>query len=227
MIRIRFSPQWFYGYDAAVDIISVIVLGLIAFYAYKIFTFSERKRDKYFALSFFSIALAFVSKILMNLVIYYPEINKVAYQTVNLTIQYTGESRLFYIMGFALYRFLALLGLYGLYYVVNKENNRYNILVVMGLSAIIILFSSSAYFVFHVASALILGGIVYNYLWHFRSKESKERLFVGWGFAAILLSQIVFILTLFHDYWYVAGQVIQLIGFLFLAYTFYSIMSKK
>ncbi|MDP7116392.1 MAG: hypothetical protein QF915_05005 [Candidatus Woesearchaeota archaeon] len=227
MIRIKFSPQWFYGYDAAIDIVSVIVLGLLAFYAYKIFSFTGRKRDKYFALSFLSIALAFLSKVAMNLVIYYPKINKVAYDAVNLTVQYTGQSRLAYVVGFLFYRFLVLLGLYGLYYVVTKNKNRYDIAIAMGLSTIIILFSSSQYFVFHVASAIISAGIVYNYLWYNRKQESKERLRVGWAFAAIFFSQLVFILTIFHDYFYVAGQLIQLVGFLILAYTFYSIVIKK
>ena len=42
MIQIRFSPQWFFGYDAAIDIISIIVVGLIAWYAFKIFKFSSK-----------------------------------------------------------------------------------------------------------------------------------------------------------------------------------------
>ncbi len=226
MLRLRFSPQWFYGYDAAVDIIAVVVVALIAFYAYRIYKYSDRKRDLYFALSFFSMALAFLSKIAMNLVIYYPKVNEVAFQTVNLTMHYTGESRILYIIGFALYRLLMLMGLLGIYYIVTKEKNRYNILMALLFSIMFILFSSSQYFVFHVASAIILGGIVYNYLWYFRKKKSAERLLVGWSFAAILMGQIVFILTLFHDYWYVGGQILQLVGFLILAYTFYNIMKK-
>jgi hypothetical protein len=227
MIQIRFSPQWFFGYDAAVDIISVIVISLIAFYAYKIFKFTDNKRDKYFALSFFAMALAFVAKLVMNFIIYYPRANEVAYQGVNVIVNYTGQSRMAYVFGFAFYRFLMLLGLLGIYYLVTKEKNRYNIAMTVMLSIMIILFAGSQYFVFHVFSAIILAGIVYNYLWHFRNKKSTERLMVGWGFAAIFISQLVFILTTIHDYFYVAGQLVQLIGFLFLSYTYYSIVFKK
>ena len=172
-------------------------------------------------------ALAFLSKVLMNVIIYYPKVNEVVFEAVNLTLEYTGESRAAYVLGFALYRFLMLFGLYGIYYIVTKSQNRFDILITMGLSSIIILFSSSQYFVFHVASALISAGIVYNYLWHYRSKKSKERLYVGYAFAAVFFSQLVFILTIFHDYFYVTGQTIQLIGFLFLSYSFYSIVVKK
>jgi|TARA_B100001971_G_C18214636_1_gene552975 hypothetical protein len=227
MIQIRFSPQWFFGYDAAIDIISIIVVGLIAWYAFKIFKFSDRKKDKYFALSWLSIALAFLAKIAMNLVIYYPKANEVAYAGVNVVVQYTGQSRMLYVFGFAFYRFLFLMGLLGIYYLVTKEQNRYNILMTILLAIMIILFSGSQYFVFHLFAAIILAGTVYNYLWHYRKNKNVVRQNVGWGFAGLLASQVLFVLTAVHDVFYVAGQVVQLVGFLFLSFTFYTIVFKK
>jgi hypothetical protein len=50
---------------------------------------------------------------------------------------------------------------------------------------------------------------------------------VGWGFAGLLASQVLFVLTAVHDVFYVAGQVVQLVGFLFLSFTFYTIVFKK
>ena len=71
MVKLIYSPQWFYGKDVIIDIVSICVLLLIAFFSINYYRIKKNRNYLYFALSFIILASSFLIKILMNINIYY------------------------------------------------------------------------------------------------------------------------------------------------------------
>src|SRR3989338_10058620 len=71
MLEVVYNPQWFYGKDIVIDLISVCVLLVISIFSVR-YDFVMRKNRNYLHLasSFFIISLAFLAKILTYFVIY-------------------------------------------------------------------------------------------------------------------------------------------------------------
>jgi len=220
MVDFIFSPNWFYGKDIIIDLVSAFVLFLIAFFSIKNYRLNkENKNHLALAASFNLIGLSFLFKIITNFTIYYKVLETQQFGLMTLTRTIITSSNVLYFGGFLISRSLMLLGLYMLYVIYKKQPKESFFLTVFLLLALIY-FSRASCFIFHITSLALLLFITFHYLGNYRKNKHYGAKWLFFSFLAIALSQLIFIFQMPKSVIYVIGEVIQLVGYIGLLITF-------
>ncbi len=199
------SPAWFFGVDLAIDAFSLLVCLLIAPLAYRIYRFTGEDRYRSLALGFTSVGLAYVVQLFVYGLLYYA-----------FSAGLPGRAELLLDMLFVTSRTLILFGWTGLLVIVMDIRSRPVVGLVLSLLALLAIFSRLQYVVFHITSLVLLSYVVGYFVTHSWSKRKLAPRLVTVAFLLIFASQILF-LFLFRDVrWYVAGKLVQALGFLIL-----------
>ncbi|MBI5148202.1 hypothetical protein HZA33_00815 [Candidatus Pacearchaeota archaeon] len=225
----RFSPQWFYGIDIIFEFLSIVASLLIAFYALRLYKFTNKLNHKYFGYSFIAIALSFFIKIMTNLVGYFSYFKEESVKLVTVlyhgfTITYTPVKAALFV-----HRFLMLAGLFGIFYIVSRSREKNKILLYlyfMTITALYVLFDPygyNSYRIFYLTTAFMSAFILRYYYLIYKKNKNKKTLLIVESFLFILLGQIVFIFTSVSLNFYVLAEIIQFFGFLLLLYNYYLI----
>lgn len=224
MIELIYSPQWFYGKDIIIDIISILVLISIAIFSVKYYKINTKNKNYfYLASSFFILALSFMFKILTNFTIYYKILTTRQIGFVTLTYQTIRSTDTLFFVGFLLYRILTLIGLYILYSIYQKQTKS-NILIIVYLILVLTYFSQSAYYIFHLTSLLLLAFITSQYYKNYQKRKQYETKLLAYSFAIITISQLLFIFIRLNLHFYVIAEIVQLIGYIGLLCTFIMVL---
>ena len=104
-----------------------------------------------------------------------------------------------------------LTGLYLLYSIYQKHSISTKILFIY-LIVVLMYFSRSQYYIFHITSLLILGFLTHNYFYNYWVNKHKTTMWLAYSFAIIAVSQIPFIFVRFNPVLYVIGEIIQARG---------------
>ncbi|RMF54442.1 hypothetical protein D6745_05290 [Candidatus Woesearchaeota archaeon] len=224
MIELVYSPRWFYGKDIAIDLISIFVLSLIAFFSIKYYRLN-RKNKKYIFLasSFIMMALSFMFKIITNFTIYYHVLETKQIGFVRLTYFSTQPSNILFFAGFLGYRILMLLGLYMLCSIYIKQSKA-NIILTAYLILALSYFSRSAYYIFHLTALILLVIITSKYLENYKKTKHSTNKWLFYSFATITASNIIFIFVKISAVLYVIAEIVQLIGYVGLLITFTKVL---
>lgn len=235
MYQLFFTPSWFQGYDLVFEGISLIIALLIAGYSWKIYGMSQENKYKYFSFAFTLIGLSLAVKILTYGVLYFGSLREVV--EVALTPLRGNEEEiasLFYRGAF----FLQMAGLLGawllLFFVSQKSRQRLHnyyevsqMALFVYLIFLISIVSNFKYSVFYLTSAVILGLTVLNYFKNYLSTNRNRNAFwVMVSFMFMLFSNIAFIFVFLGESMYVVGEVLLLVGFLILLYTYRRVTQK-
>jgi hypothetical protein len=212
MLHIVYSPQWFYGKDIAIDLVSIFVLLLVAYFSINYYKIKKNKNYLYLASSFGTIAIAFIFKILMNFKIYYHAIETKKIGFLTLTYRTVESSDTLFFLGFLLFQILTLLGLYMLYSLYHKQSKS-NHLLIIALIIGLTYFSYSTYYIFHMASFMILTLILIQYLNNYIDKRYSSTIMMTISLGAITFSQVLFMLIGLNTTLYVAAEITQLFGY--------------
>jgi hypothetical protein len=219
-IRFTFSPQYFNGIDSLLEIITVIVALLIAYYSYQLYKFSSDSKYKYFAWAFIAIFVAYIFKILTNVTIYYHIIDDVQLGRIELQFLSLRTSNLLYIIGYFLYRFLFFFGLLGIWFTIEKVYNRKLLLLLAWFMFVVAFVSHYAYFFFHITIFLLLAFITHSYFMNQQKVAPRTAKLVTLSFAMLMLSHVLFIFEIISLDFYVVGTLIQTIAFSILLSTY-------
>ena len=223
MVQVVFSPKWFWGKDIFIDSIAVFVLILIAIFVTRYYRIKKSRNYLYFAISFYLIALSFLSKILINFTIYYQILHTQVIGSIQYTQTILKSSEILSISGLFFYRLLTLIGLFMLYSIYEKQSKA-NILLMAFFIITSVFLSKEEYYIFYILSFIFLGIISNRYYQNYKKNKRKETAMLAASFAVIALSQIPFILVSFTRHLYVAGEIVQLIGYIILLFTFVSVL---
>ncbi len=224
MIQLVYNPHWFYGKDIIIDIVSIFVLFLIAFFSIKFYKLNKRNKNYLFlALSFIFIGCSFIFKIITNFTIYYHvlETRRIGFMTF--TYNAVNSSHILFFVGFLMYRLLMLFGLYMLYSIYLKQQKS-NIFLISYLIIISTYFSSSAYYLFHITSLFFLVIITYRYLKNYKKNRDSTTKLLAYSFGMITLSQVVFVFVAINTFLYVIAELIQLASYISLLITFIMVL---
>ncbi len=223
MIRVIYSPQWFYGKDIVIDLVSVFVLLLIAFFSFKYYKIRKNKNYVYFGLSFILLSVSFLFKILTNFTIYFHVLETKNIGFLTLTYQTIKTSDVLFIVGFLIYRLLTLFGLYMLYSVY-YDQPKTNILLIAYLILVSTYFTQSAYYIFHLTSLILLVLLTIQYSkTYIKNKNNATRMLAS-SFGIITASQILSIFVSISTKFYVVAEIIQLIGYVILLFSFLTVL---
>lgn len=225
MIQVVYTPQWFYSKDLLIDGISAFVLLLIASFAVKYYKLNKNNKNYlYLASSFFLIALSFLFKILTNFTIYYKVFVTRHLGNYILTYPAIQVSNILFFVGFSLYRFLTLLGLYMLYSIYQKNQSKSSIFLMVFFILVLTYFSELEYFIFHIIALALLALITLQYYSTYRKNKQPTSKLVTASFAIIGASQIFSIFIFYNNVYYVVAGLMQLVGYLILLTTFIRVL---
>lgn len=221
-----FSPEWFYGIDSLFETFSFLVAAMIAFYAYRLYKFSNKKSYLYFSYAFMLFSLGLIVKVITNVVIYFRVLESYEFGTLTIIESTFSGSTLIYALGIIIYRFLMLIGLLGIYMVLYKKTSRKDMFLLGYLMGITALLSHYKYFVFHLTVLILLLFIMLFYYKSFMRKKMNTTMLVGASFLFFFISQLFFIFVDFDDAHYVTGEIVQLAGFLLMLIAYIKVMRK-
>ena len=213
MARFIFAPEWFYGIDSFFELFSVIAALLVAISAFRIYKFSKNTTYRYFALAFLMLSVAFISKIITNILVYYGVLENHLYGSVNVLVSTISSLEFAYILGYLGYRFLFLMALLGIYMVTYKSTSKKDIFLFSYLIFITCVLTHYYFNIFHLTAIVILFPIVQFYFEGYIKKGNMNTLLIGISFLLLLISQALYFFVYLDFTFYVAAQILQLIGF--------------
>ncbi len=226
MINLIFSPQWFYGKDIVIDCVSMLVLLFISYFAWQFYKLNKgRKGHILLAVSFLLMAIAFLFKMLTNFTLYFIESEKKTVGSLILTFQEVHYSDSLFLYGTIAYRLLTILGLYLLYSIYYKKQEKSAVFLFIYLFFISVYFTWSAYYIFHLTALLLLCFIVARLYYNCRMNRDLPARWLLISFVTIGLSELFFIFERLAPILYVVAEGIQLVGYVSLLIAFLMVLS--
>ncbi len=229
MFRLFFTPGWFHGWDIVFDLVSLLIALLIAAYSWRWYRLNKENRFAYFALAFILVSLGLLFKSFTSMILYYTPVRDVA---ADLLRPLAGErlslSGLYYRAAFFL-QMLSMLGAWLLlFFVSQKPRARLHkfyevsqIALFIYLLVLISIVSNFKYSVFYLTSSVILGLVVLNYYKNYLNTNNNQQAFkVMLSMMFILAGNITYIFIFLFNKLYVLGEILMLIGFLILLFTY-------
>ena len=231
MVSYILGPKWFYGISTVFELISILVSLLIFYYSYRVYKYTSQKEYLYFSSSFLMIAAAFIVKILSSISIYTKELKKITIGFITVTAYSIEPVKWIQHYGFMINRFLILLAFLVLLAMAYKIKDKKIIFLLAYFMFLSSGYSQTSFFVFHTTLTLMLAILTHFYIKNYLKKKKLNAKLVAISFSIIFLSQIPlifpFIFSRFSNYFYVISETTQLMGYLFLLFTFIMLWKKK
>ncbi len=217
--------EGFYRGDFLLDIFNFLVVLFILIYCVKFYLLNKKqKKYRYLITSFSFLTLSFLFKILTHVVIYYRTIIVKHIGIVTITYQTLRSSLAFVGWGVLVYRILSLLAFYIFYVAYVKEKSKLNVLLMIYLLLIAGYLSESAFYIYHLTSFFLIFLIVDRlYFVYTKNKLSNTKL-LTLSFLIIMASQGLFIFVNLSPVFYIVAEIVQLVGYLFLLFTFIRVL---
>jgi hypothetical protein len=205
MILLLNGPYWYRGIEAFLGIIVVLISLAIAALSYKSYKLAGEKKYSYFSISFLLISLAFAFYSLINALL-------TTHISTTLTNLLSGFD-----YGFLIHMMLTFLAYTLLIIVTLKVEERKTGLLIFSLMMLLALFSYQYYIKFHLVSFILLFFLAYQFYTNYKEKKSANSFLVFISFYLLACSEILFLaMVYFSPLFFVAADIIQLIGFILL-----------
>ncbi|MBW2990304.1 hypothetical protein KY348_01220 [Candidatus Woesearchaeota archaeon] len=220
-----YSPPWFYGKDIAIDVVSAVVVLLIAVFSFRNFLLDKKnKRHFFLSAAFFMLGASFIIKIFTNILTHTESLISKKFLISLMGAQIIRSYSDLSAIGFLLFALLTLFGFYVLYALSSKDELSMNYVIIAYFILISTYFTRVTYFIIYITAFIFLFAIARRYFLSYQDTKYKNTLFLCISFGIITLSQFVFIFTSSNPTLYAVAELIQLIGYLFLLYTFVMVL---
>ncbi len=215
MVNVFVVPQWFFGYDVALELLFSIITLLVALYGFKLYKLCNEKQFKYFGFAFLLIAISYFLQSIINVMIIYDLNTKLmslmSFQFLyNLTIFEIYIHTLFFVVGLLLLT----------YNTFKIDNLRVFYLLFIIVMLAIFLSFNKVFMFYLVASVLLLYLVVYYAINYFSTKKTNA-LIMFIAMTLLLFSTLHFILAVNHGVYYVLGHIFEFIAYLLIASELY------
>lgn len=221
------GPLWFSGPDFIIDLISVVTLLLIGFFAWKFY--SMDKDNKKHLMMFLALAVlgaSFIFKILTYLILYSTTFSVEVLNIFGQLVYYLEPNNFYFSISFIIYAVLTLTGFYLLYTIYDPKISSSTSLLIFYFILVVALFSENAYLFMHL-TAMMLSVLITFALWkNYKKNNLNSTKNLAISFGIISFSRIFFIFASFYSSMYVLGETIQLVGFIILLITFISVLKN-
>ena len=199
-------PHWFFGIDAAIEIVYALLALSIAYLAYKAYRVAEEPSLKYWAIGFASIGLSYLVWAGTNLLIV--DSIRHSIRDVAPTIC-MGCLRSFSFSGLYGYAALFTIGLASLVYATLNIRKLGVYYLLLGLSLTVLAVSVQKFATSKIVAFFFLTFMLYNYATRYNTLKRPGKYALA-GFVLLLLSTIDFMFSPSHYLAYVAGHVLEL-----------------
>lgn len=202
MILLLNGPYWYRGIEAILGIVSVLVTLLIATLSYKAYKLTDEKKYSYFSIVFLLLSFATAFYSLLNLLL-----------TLHVSTTLTNILEAFD-YGFLIFMSLTFLAYTLLLIITLKIDQRKVGLLIFSLIMLLAIFSYQYFIKFHMISFLLLFFLAYQFCSNYLEKKNTNSLLVFISFYLLACAEILFLaMAYINDLFFVAADVIQLIGF--------------
>ncbi len=201
-------PDWFIGYDIALEAIFAIVTLLVSFYAWKIFNVTRERNVRLFSLAFLFIALSYIAQSVLNLIIL-ARLDDEVCVLMNLQNVY-----LLSLFGLYMHAILFLIGILLLAYLALKIHSFPTFVLMFFLIFTSLYFTPYKTFMLYLLSTVLLGFIVYYYLANYWANRKMTTLLVAVSMILLFVAYLFFIFAMDNMLYYIVGHVLELLAYL-------------
>ncbi len=220
MSVVIYSPSWFFGIDAALQLVSVVVAFVLAYASYRMYRLLKESSYLHFSLSFFLISLSYLVKIFSDLYVY-NRLGEDVYPKLGIFLHEFTMIEFVNIFGNLLHRFLLLLGFLVLIVVLLEIKDRRVITLLLYFIFIVSSFSMWSFLLFQTTLTMLAGTVAVYYVFEYIEKRKPLMLNSLIGFSLLFMAQISFMFTFFFERrMFVLGHVLQALGFIMLFITY-------
>ena len=204
------TPDWFSGFDIALELLFGIVTALVAFFSFKVYKVCEQRECKLFGWAFVFISLAYFLWPIINLF----DLSDISEGVKGLDIENLSllllGSVYFYIIFF-------ILGLVTLIYIAFNLKNDKLYALILSLSIIVVIFSSSPGLAFHFVSALLLLYISLHYFKKYKKLNDYNSFLVFGAFSLLFFARFILIFSNTNHLLYVVNHLTELTAYIIIA----------
>ena len=213
-------PHWFYDIDNILDTVSVLILLLVAFFGASYYRLSKRKSYLLLTASFSILALSFIIKVAYNFIIYHHLLAPTSLVEAQELLQSLPTIIVFAVF---FHRFFQLLGLF-LLYLLHQKLPKSSIFLFLYFIGILTYFSRSAYYLFHITTLFFLFFITLVYFTQWKLNKRSTTKLLTMGFATMGFAHVLFMFHQVTNIFYVAAEIVQVVGYLILLITFIMVL---
>ncbi len=203
MVKYIYGLQWFNGKDIIIDIVSIIVLLLIAFFAIRYYKIKKNSNNLALATAFSFLTASFIFKIILNLDIYAGTV---------------------FSAFFMLYRLSTFAAVYILY-TIHRKQTVSDVVLASYFMLAVTYFTYKEYYAFYITLFVIFGLFTFDFWKRYINKKQNTSRLVAYGFGIITVSQAFFSLVNVNTLFYVAGEYVQLAGYIILLIAFILVLT--
>ena len=224
-LQIFQGPAWFTGFDLFMDLFSAIVVGIIAFFAYRFYALDKtRKNSLLLFQAMLGLSLAMIFKVIAYISLYVTrsKITSLEYlgKGVYQVQLFNSAQATFFFMHAAL--MIASLYLFFLIYEDNKS--KLGIIFTSYLLISTLVFTENVYISFTLTTFLLFALISRRFWITYSKNKLKNTKYLAFSFAVLALSKLIFLFTNIHQLAYVIAEVVQLAGVIFLLISFVMVL---
>lgn len=227
MLSLVLSPKWFLGPDILIDFFSFFVLMIFAFLSFRYYRLSQNKKFIYLSLAFLLVGLGEISKIVMNLGLYYNLKSTYEIGRIIVTANVVKSVETVYRVGFFLNKLLILLGFYSLYYTTRKKHSWFNLIAVLYFIVISALFTDLTYYLFNITITILVAIMLIYYLNNYKERGSGNARTLSWAFSILVISYATMIFAKINSNAYIVANLFQLASYILLLYLIISIYKQN
>ncbi|MDP3734664.1 MAG: hypothetical protein Q8R37_05535 [Nanoarchaeota archaeon] len=215
--------------------ISLVVTMLIAAYSWRIYRINQENKFAYLSVAFILLSLGLLFKTFTGSVLYFTPVRDTIADVLRpVAGKGLAHSLVYYRAAFFLQMASMLSGWLLIFFISQKSRarlHRFHEVAQMALFVyfvvLISLVSNWRYSVFYTTSAVLLGLITLNYYKNYlNTNRNKKSFLVMFSFLVMLLGHIFLVFVFLSAGFYALGQLINLVGFLLLLYTYHSITRR-
>ncbi|MFA5856049.1 MAG: hypothetical protein WC867_01725 [Candidatus Pacearchaeota archaeon] len=214
-----YLPNWFFMYDLILELSFAVILGLVAFLAFRIYKITSHKQTFWLGLGFSFIALSNLIESVLNILIIIKTdnllsiLNNISFSLLNDLSVYS-------------HILLRIIGLTILVYMTFKLE-KIQVLGLMLITSILILFFSKdfiySYYLLSTIYLLVISG--YFIKSYFRTKRASTFL-IMLAFIFLTIDTTIFVLWRNHELSYVLGHFPELLAYLLILWNFLLVRKK-
>jgi len=235
MFRLFFTPVWFNGWDLVFNLVGLLVTLLISAYSWRIYRINKENKFAYLSLAFILLSFGLLFKSFTSSILYFTPIRDTVASVMRPVV---GErlvySLIYYRAGFFFQMVATLSGWLLIFFISQKSRARLRkyhevtqIALFIYLVLLVSIVSNFRYSVFYTTSTVLLGLITLNYYKNYLNTNRNGKAFmVMFSFLLILLGHFFLLFVSLSGGLYVIGQVIVVLGFLLLLYTYRRITKR-
>lgn len=216
-----YTPYWFLGVDAIFEIITMIVMLLIAYWSRRIYKLTGQKKYHFFSIAFFLASVAYLLKTLGDLAIFLVLKQGLTMIDTILSIGFVVTLSMLLFSTFILCAYIMLI------IVQLKIDNsmvRALLFMIVFLTDFIVL-SVWEPFV-HIVASILLTVIVLSFYENYKKLKNVRSFAVFLAFTFILIAELLLIFTFVSTAFYAIGHTTLVIGSFILLFDLIAVLKK-